>query len=157
MTNSASSCSEAGESSKRFSLHYNFPPFSVGEKWASCAGRAAAKSAMALWRTLALAMIPDDHLPYTLRGLATFWNRTGPSSMARLLAPVWRSMTLGAAGIGSWRRGNGSGARRQTVRILSDIAGARRPYGDMDFKVAERVRALRAADGHQSPNVTTAV
>ena len=129
-----------GESYKRFMLHYNFPPFSVGEvKFLRGPGRREVGHGNLAERSL-LPMIPDeDTFPYTLRVVSDILESNGSSSMATVCGG---SLALMDAGVPLKRAVAGiamglildedSGQHA----VLSDIAGAEDHFGDMDFKVA---------------------
>ena len=126
------------ETSKRFMLHYNFPPFSVGEVgFMRGPGRREIGHGALAERSLS-AVIPDDKkFPYTLRVVSDILESNGSSSMATVCGATLALMDAGVpiaepvAGIamGLVMEGN-------DYAILTDIAGAEDHYGDMDFKVA---------------------
>lgn len=139
---------EKGEVKRRFMLHYNFPPYSVGET-----GRVGGSSRReighgALARRALEAVLPDDaDFPYTLRIVSEITESNGSSSMASVCGGCLSLMDAGVpikapvAGVamGLVMEGN-------RYAILSDIAGAEDHYGDMDFKVtgtAEGITALQ--------------
>jgi polyribonucleotide nucleotidyltransferase len=127
-----------GEQKRKFMLHYNFPPFSVGEvgRMTGVGRREIGHGALA-WRALE-AVLPDEaDSPYTLRVVSDILESNGSSSMATVCGA---SLSLMAAGIPL--KGAVAGVAMGLVKegdkyaILSDIAGAEDHYGDMDFKVA---------------------
>ena len=130
----------AGEIYKRFMLHYNFPPFSVGEvKFLRGPGRREIGHGNLAERSL-VPMIPsEDECPYTLRVVSDILESNGSSSMATVCGASLALMDAGiplkspVAGVAM-----GLILDETTNRhaILSDIAGAEDHYGDMDFKVA---------------------
>lgn len=139
---------EKGEVKRRFLLHYNFPPYSVGE-----AGRFGGTSRREtghgnLARRAIEAVLPDEEdFPYTLRIVSDITESNGSSSMASVCGGILSLMDAGVpikrpvAGVamGLVMEGN-------RYAILSDIAGAEDHYGDMDFKVtgsAEGITALQ--------------
>lgn len=139
---------EKGEVKRRFLLHYNFPPYSVGE-----AGRFGGTSRREtghgnLARRAIEAVLPDEaDFPYTLRIVADITESNGSSSMASVCGGILSLMDAGVpikrpvAGVamGLVMEGN-------RYAILSDIAGAEDHYGDMDFKVtgtSEGITALQ--------------
>ncbi len=139
---------EKGEVKRRFMLHYNFPPYSVGE-----AGRFGGTSRREtghgnLARRAIEAVLPDDgDFPYTLRVVSEITESNGSSSMASVCGGILSLMDAGVpikrpvAGVamGLVMEGN-------RYAILSDIAGAEDHYGDMDFKVtgsSEGITALQ--------------
>src|SRR5215469_14078610 len=129
---------EPGEVSKRFMLHYNFPPFSVGEVgFMRGPGRREIGHGALAERAL-LAMIPDEQkFPYTLRVVSDILESNGSSSMATVCGA---SLALMDAGVPLPKHISGVAmgliTRASDYAILTDIAGAEDHYGDMDFKVA---------------------
>jgi polyribonucleotide nucleotidyltransferase len=133
-----------GISEKSFMLHYNFPPFSVGEtrKFGSPGRREIGHGALAE-RSL-LPVIPDrETFPYTIRVVSEILESNGSSSMATVCGGTLALMDAGipllahVAGI-SIGLISESDAKGQVVRhqLLTDITGAEDHYGDMDFKIA---------------------
>jgi len=139
---------EKGEVKKRFLLHYNFPPYSVGET-----GRIGFTSRREvghgnLARRALEAVMPDEaDFPYTIRIVSDITESNGSSSMASVCGGTLSLMDAGVpikrpvAGVamGLVMEGN-------RYAILSDIAGAEDHYGDMDFKVtgtSEGITALQ--------------
>ncbi len=139
---------EKGETRKRFLLHYNFPPYSVGET-----GRVGSTSRREighgnLARRALESILPDEsEFPYTLRIVSEITESNGSSSMASVCGGCLSLMDAGVpikkpvAGVamGLVMEGN-------RYAILSDIAGAEDHYGDMDFKVtgtADGITALQ--------------
>jgi polyribonucleotide nucleotidyltransferase len=137
-----------GESEKRFMLHYNFPPFSVGEvKFLRGPGRREIGHGALAERALLPLMPNEDEFPYIIRLVSDILESNGSSSMASICGgslclmdagvPL-RSAVAGAA-MGLVKEGD-------THVILTDIAGVEDHYGDMDFKVAgtrEGITALQ--------------
>jgi polyribonucleotide nucleotidyltransferase len=127
-----------GESFKRFMLHYNFPPFSVGEvAFLRGPGRREIGHGALAERAL-LGIIPDEQtFPYTIRVVSDILESNGSSSMATVCGGCLALMDAGApikapvAGIAM-----GLVLEGDKYAILTDIAGAEDHYGDMDFKVA---------------------
>jgi polyribonucleotide nucleotidyltransferase len=137
-----------GESKKRFMLHYNFPPFSVGEvKFLRGPGRREIGHGALAERAL-LPLLPDnEQFPYTIRLVSDILESNGSSSMASICGG---SLCLMDAGVPM--RSAVAGAAMGLVKegdsylILTDIAGVEDHYGDMDFKVAgtrEGITALQ--------------
>jgi polyribonucleotide nucleotidyltransferase len=129
---------EPGEASKRFMLHYNFPPFSVGEVgFMRGPGRREIGHGALAERALT-AMIPsEDAFPYTLRVVSDILESNGSSSMATVCGASLALMAAGApltAHVGGVAMG--LVLEDDQYAILTDIAGAEDHYGDMDFKVA---------------------
>ncbi len=137
-----------GEVSKRFMLHYNFPPFSVGEVgFLRGPGRREIGHGALAERALS-AMVPDDKVfPYTLRIVSDILESNGSSSMATVCGGSLALMDAGVpltAPVAGVAMGLVSEGDRHAV--LTDIAGAEDHYGDMDFKVAgtrEGITALQ--------------
>ena len=129
-----------GEIYKRFMLHYNFPPFSVGEvKFLRGPGRREIGHGNLAERSL-LPMIPaEDDFPYTLRVVSDILESNGSSSMATVCGASLALMDAGiplkspVAGVAMGLILDEANNRHA---VLSDIAGAEDHYGDMDFKVA---------------------
>jgi len=133
---------------KRFMLHYNFPPFSVGEvKPLRGAGRREIGHGALAERALANLLPPEVEFPYAMRVVSDIMESNGSSSMATVCGGSLALMDAGVpmkapcAGIAMGLVvGDGS------YSILTDIAGAEDHYGDMDFKVAgtrEGITALQ--------------
>ncbi|HUP05056.1 MAG TPA: polyribonucleotide nucleotidyltransferase [Bryobacteraceae bacterium] len=129
---------EPGEASKRFMLHYNFPPFSVGEVgFMRGAGRREIGHGALAERALT-PMIPDaDKFPYTLRVVSDTLESNGSSSQAAVCGASLSMMDAGVP-IPSHVGGVAMGLVKEGEKyaVLTDIAGAEDHYGDMDFKVA---------------------
>jgi len=128
---------EKGEVKRRFMLHYNFPPYSVGEtgRFGSTSRRETGHGNLA--RRAIQAVLPDEaDFPYTIRIVSDITESNGSSSMASVCGGILSLMDAGVpikkpvAGVamGLVMEGN-------RYAILSDIAGAEDHYGDMDFKV----------------------
>jgi polyribonucleotide nucleotidyltransferase len=127
-----------GEQRKRFMLHYNFPPFSVGEvgRMAGVGRREIGHGALAE-RAIAAVLPSEEESPYTLRVVSDILESNGSSSMASVcgasLALMHAGIPLKAAVAGV---AMGLVKEDDSYAILTDIAGAEDHYGDMDFKVA---------------------
>jgi polyribonucleotide nucleotidyltransferase len=127
-----------GESVRRFMLHYNFPPFSVGEaRFLRGPGRREIGHG-ALGERALLPMIPaEEKWPYTVRIVSDILESNGSSSMATVcggsLALMDAGVPLGSA-VAGIAMGLVKGGER--FQVLTDIAGAEDHHGDMDFKVA---------------------
>jgi polyribonucleotide nucleotidyltransferase len=126
------------EYSKRFMLHYNFPPFCVGEvKRIMGPGRREIGHGALAEKCLANTMPADEEFPYTVRLVSDILESNGSSSMATVCAGTLALMDAGVpivrpvAGISI---GMVSDANRYI--LLTDIIGEEDHYGDMDFKVA---------------------
>lgn len=137
-----------GESRKRFMLHYNFPPFSVGEvKFLRGPGRREIGHGNLAERSLARMIPSEDDFPYTMRVVSDILESNGSSSMATICGASLALMDAGAplkcpvAGVAMGLILNEATGR---YAILSDIAGAEDHYGDMDFKVAGTTEGITA-------------
>ncbi len=135
-----------GEQKRRFMLHYNFPPFSVGEvgRMTGVGRREIGHGALA-WRAIEAVLPGEDESPYTLRVVSDILESNGSSSMATVCGA---SLALMQAGIPL--KGSVAGVAMGLVKegekyaILTDIAGAEDHYGDMDFKVAGTRKGITA-------------
>jgi polyribonucleotide nucleotidyltransferase len=127
-----------GEQRKRFMLHYNFPPFSVGEvgRMTGVGRREVGHGALAE-RAVAAVLPTEAESPYTVRIVSDILESNGSSSMASVCGASLALMHAGiplkssVAGIAM-----GLVKEGENYAILTDIAGAEDHYGDMDFKVA---------------------
>ncbi len=135
-----------GESKKTFILHYNFPPFSVGEvKPMRGPGRREVGHGALAERALKQVMPSQEAFPYTVRVVSEILESNGSSSMATVCAGTLALMNAGVpivrpvAGIamGLVREG-------EQFQILTDILGVEDHLGDMDFKVAGTVQGITA-------------
>jgi len=137
-----------GEAFKRFMLHYNFPPFSVGEvKFLRGPGRREIGHGALAERALFSMMPEEGAFPYTVRVVSDILESNGSSSMATVCGGCLALMDAGVpikapvAGIAM-----GLVKEGKDYSILTDIAGAEDHFGDMDFKVAgtrEGITALQ--------------
>jgi polyribonucleotide nucleotidyltransferase len=137
-----------GESYKRFMMHYNFPPFSVGEVSPLRGPGRREIGHGALAERALLTVIPGEETwPYTIRVVSDILESNGSSSMATVCGGTLALMDAGVpikapvAGVAMGLVKEGS-----TYAIITDIAGAEDHYGDMDFKVAgtrEGITALQ--------------
>jgi polyribonucleotide nucleotidyltransferase len=125
---------------KRFMLHYNFPPFSVGEvKFLRGPGRREIGHGALAERALLSLLPPEADFPYAMRLVSDILESNGSSSMATVCGGSLALMDAGVpmkapcAGIAM---GLVVGEDNKKYSILTDIAGAEDHYGDMDFKVA---------------------
>jgi polyribonucleotide nucleotidyltransferase len=151
---------EPGEASKRFMLHYNFPPFSVGEVgFMRGAGRREIGHGALAERALT-AVLPDaTEFPYTLRVVSDILESNGSSSMASVCGASLSMMDAGVP-LSSAVSGVAMGLVKEgdDYAVLTDIAGAEDHYGDMDFKVAGTAEGITALQMDiKVPNVTTAI
>jgi len=127
-----------GESFKRFMLHYNFPPFSVGEvKPLRGPGRREIGHGALAERCIIPVMPEEESFPYTVRVVSDILESNGSSSMATVCGGILALMDAGVP-IKSPVAGVAMGLvmEGEKYAILTDIAGAEDHYGDMDFKVA---------------------
>ena len=135
-----------GEAHKRFMLHYNFPPFSVGEvAFLRGPGRREIGHGALAERALGK-MIPEEELfPYTIRVVSDILESNGSSSMASVCGATLALMDAGVP-IKSPVAGIAMGLVMEDGKyaILTDIAGAEDHYGDMDFKVAGTEKGITA-------------
>jgi len=132
---------------KRFMLHYNFPPFSVGEvKPLRGAGRREIGHGALAERALANLLPPEVEFPYAMRVVSDILESNGSSSMATVCGGSLALMDAGVpmkapcAGIAMGLVVSDKGE----YSILTDIAGAEDHYGDMDFKVAGTSEGITA-------------
>ncbi len=127
-----------GESYKRFMMHYNFPPFSVGEVSPLRGPGRREIGHGALAERALLPMIPSEEAwPYTIRVVSDILESNGSSSMATVCGGTLALMDAGVP-IKAPVAGVAMGLVKEgdTYAVLTDIAGAEDHYGDMDFKVA---------------------
>jgi len=134
------------EAFKRFMLHYNFPPFSVGEvKFLRGPGRREIGHGALAERALANLLPPEADFPYAMRVVSDIMESNGSSSMATVCGGSLALMDAGVplksacAGIAM-----GLVVEEDKYAILTDIAGAEDHYGDMDFKVAGTRQGITA-------------
>jgi len=127
-----------GETKKRFMLHYNFPPFSVGEvAFLRGAGRREIGHGALAERAISAVLPAEDKWPYAMRVVSDILESNGSSSMATVCGAALSLMDAGVplkapvAGVAM-----GLVKEGDDYAILTDIAGAEDHYGDMDFKVA---------------------
>ena len=127
-----------GEAKKRFMLHYNFPPFSVGEvAFLRGAGRREIGHGALAERAISTVLPPEADWPYAMRIVSDILESNGSSSMATVCGASLSMMDAGVplkdavAGVAM-----GLVKEGDDYAILTDIAGAEDHYGDMDFKVA---------------------
>ena len=137
----------AGKKNKNFMLHYNFPPFSVGEvrRMMSVSRREVGHGVLAE-RSLRPMIPAHDKFPYVIRLVSEIFESNGSSSMASVCScslammaggvPIPRAVSGIAMGLIT-----GDGGR---YAILSDIAGLEDHFGDMDFKVAGTEKGITA-------------
>ena len=135
-----------GETQKSFMLHYNFPPFSVGEaKPIRGPGRREIGHGALAERALKAVMPSKDAFPYTVRVVSDILESNGSSSMATVCAS---SLSLMDAGVPISEPVSGIAiglvkAEKEEI-LLIDIGGVEDHYGDMDFKVAGTKKGITA-------------
>ena len=127
-----------GESRARFMLHYNFPPYSVGEAGrVGSPGRREVGHGKLAWRSINPLLPSKDEFPYTIRIVSEITESNGSSSMATVCGT---SLALMDAGVPLARpvAGIAMGLIKEAEEyaVLSDILGDEDHLGDMDFKVA---------------------
>ncbi|HEX9461805.1 MAG TPA: polyribonucleotide nucleotidyltransferase [Alphaproteobacteria bacterium] len=135
-----------GEYREHFMLHYNFPPYSVGEaKRMGSPGRREIGHGKLAWRSIRPLMPTKEQFPYTIRVVSEVTESNGSSSMATVCGsslalmdagvPLQRSVAGIAMGLIKEDRG---------FAVLSDILGDEDHLGDMDFKVAGTDKGVTA-------------
>ena len=126
-----------GMQRSRFMLHYNFPPFSVGEVGRIGTGRREIGHGKLAWRAVNAALPKAEEFPYTIRVVSEITESNGSSSMATVCGT---SMSLMHAGVPIEKpiSGIAMGLIKEGDKfsVLSDILGDEDHLGDMDFKVA---------------------
>jgi polyribonucleotide nucleotidyltransferase len=135
-----------GELSKNFMLHYNFPPFSVGEaKPMRGPGRREIGHGALAERALQAVMPSKEQFPYTVRVVSEILESNGSSSMATVCASTLSLMDAGVP-ITKPVSGIAMGLVKEGAEeiVLTDIGGVEDHYGDMDFKVAGTVDGITA-------------
>jgi polyribonucleotide nucleotidyltransferase len=151
-----------GEAWKSFMLHYNFPPFSVGEvAFLRGPGRREVGHGALAERALA-PMIPlEEKFPYTVRVVSDILESNGSSSMASVCGGSLAMMDAGVpldTAVAGIAMGLVMDEKTGRYAILSDIAGAEDHYGDMDFKVAGTADGITALQMDiKVSGITTAV
>jgi polyribonucleotide nucleotidyltransferase len=127
-----------GEYRERFMLHYNFPPYSVGEAGRmSSPGRREIGHGKLAWRALHAVLPKKEDFPYTIRIVSEVTESNGSSSMATVCGSSLSLMDAGAPLIRPVA-GIAMGLIKEDARfaVISDILGDEDHLGDMDFKVA---------------------
>lgn len=126
-----------GDRRERFLLHYNFPPFSVGETGRLSTGRREIGHGNLARRSIEAVLPPKDVFPYTVRIVSEVLESNGSSSMATVCGGTLSLLAAGVplkkpvAGIAMGLVSDGT-----RFAVLSDILGEEDHLGDMDFKVA---------------------
>jgi len=135
-----------GEAKKRFMLHYNFPPFSVGEvQFLRGAGRREIGHGALAERAISAVLPTEEKWPYAMRVVSDILESNGSSSMATVCGAALSLMDAGVP-LSAPVAGVAMGLVKEGDKyaILSDIAGAEDHYGDMDFKVAGTRKGITA-------------
>src|SRR5882672_10199811 len=129
-----------GEQWKSFMLHYNFPPFSVGEvAFLRGPGRREVGHGALAERALTPMLPGEEQFPYTVRVVSDILESNGSSSMASVCGGSLAMMDAGVPrknAVAGIAMGLVMDEKSGKYAVLSDIAGAEDHYGDMDFKVA---------------------
>jgi polyribonucleotide nucleotidyltransferase len=134
------------EAEKRFMLHYNFPPFSVGEvAFMRAPGRREIGHGALAERAILPAIPDEDTFPYTIRIVSDILESNGSSSMATVCGGVLSLMDAGVP-LTMMIAGIAIGLVKENDRyvLLTDIAGYEDHFGDMDFKVAGTEKGVTA-------------
>ncbi|MDR1108775.1 MAG: polyribonucleotide nucleotidyltransferase [Spirochaetaceae bacterium] len=131
-----------GDKRENFILHYNFPPYSVGEVGRMGTGRREIGHGNLARRSLAAMVPPKEKFPYTVRVVSEIMESNGSSSMASVCGGTLSMLHAGVpmkkpvAGIAMGLITEGRGGPTDRYAVLSDILGEEDHLGDMDFKVA---------------------
>jgi polyribonucleotide nucleotidyltransferase len=129
-------------------LHYNFPPFSVGEvQFLRGPGRREVGHGALAERALAPMIPAEESFPYTIRVVSDILESNGSSSMASVCGGSVSMMDAGVplkAPVAGVAMGLIMDEQTGKYAVLSDIAGAEDHYGDMDFKVAGSAEGITA-------------
>ncbi|MFZ4068669.1 MAG: polyribonucleotide nucleotidyltransferase [Caulobacterales bacterium] len=135
-----------GTTKERFMLHYNFPPYSVGETGRmGSPGRREIGHGKLAWRALQAVLPSQDQFPYTVRLVSEITESNGSSSMASVCGGSLALMDAGApltrpvAGVAM-----GLILEDYGFEVLTDILGDEDHLGDMDFKVAGTEKGITA-------------
>jgi len=134
-------------SMKKFMLHYNFPPFSVGEvSFLRGAGRREIGHGKLAEKSLKIVIPDEDKFPYTIRIVSDILESNGSSSMATVCSGSLALMNAGVP-IKAPVSGIAMGLVKEgdDYMILTDIAGFEDHFGDMDFKIAGTEKGITAA------------
>jgi polyribonucleotide nucleotidyltransferase len=137
-----------GEMYRRFMLHYNFPPFSVGEvQFLRGPGRREVGHGALAERALVPVLPTEETFPYTIRVVSDILESNGSSSMASVCGGTLAMQDAGVplrAPVAGVAMGLIMDERTGKYAVLSDIAGAEDHYGDMDFKVTGTAAGVTA-------------
>jgi polyribonucleotide nucleotidyltransferase len=138
--------SSNGEDLKKFMLHYNFPPFSVGEvSFLRGAGRREIGHGNLAEKSLAQILPPSEEFPYTIRIVSDILESNGSSSMATVCGGTLALLNAGVpitapiSGIAMGLVKDGD-----DYVVLTDIAGYEDHFGDMDFKITGTEKGITA-------------
>lgn len=135
-----------GRVSKRFMLHYYFPPFSMGEaRMLRGPGRREIGHGALAEKALLAVIPPEEEFPYTIRVVSDILESNGSTSMATVCGGILALMDAGVP-ISSPCAGVAMGLVKggEKVAVLSDISGLEDAVGDMDFKVAGTKKGITA-------------
>jgi polyribonucleotide nucleotidyltransferase len=135
-----------GETFKSFMLHYNFPPYSVGEaRMLRGPGRREIGHGALAERAISQVLPTGDEFPYTIRVVSEILSSNGSSSMATVCGASLALMDAGVP-LKSAVAGVAMGLIKEgdQVAVLSDILGDEDQLGDMDFKVAGTAEGITA-------------
>jgi len=131
---------------KTFMLHYNFPPFSVGEiRPIRGPGRREIGHGALAEKSLEAVMPEIEKFPYTVRVVSDIMESNGSTSMASVVGATMALMDAGvpiASPVAGISIGMVSDARNEKYVLLTDIVGEEDFHGDMDFKVAGTARGI---------------
>ncbi len=137
-----------GETWRSFMLHYNFPPFSVGEVGRmSGPGRREVGHGALAERSLIQMLPAEEQFPYTVRIVSDILESNGSSSMASVCGGSLAMMDAGVplkSPVAGVAMGLVMDEKTGKYAVLTDIAGAEDHYGDMDFKVAGTAEGITA-------------
>ena len=136
----------AGEYRENFMLHYNFPPYSVGEaSFMRSPGRREIGHGKLAWRATRPLLPEKEAFPYTMRVVSEITESNGSSSMATVCGTSLSLMDAGVP-LSSPVAGIAMGLIKEDdgFAVLSDILGDEDHLGDMDFKVAGTVNGITA-------------
>ena len=137
-----------GEMYRRFMLHYNFPPFSVGEvQFLRGPGRREVGHGALADRALQPVLPTEEQFPYTIRVVSDILESNGSSSMATVCGgtlSMWDAGVPLRAPVAGVAMGLIMDEKTGKYAVLSDIAGAEDHYGDMDFKVTGTTKGITA-------------
>jgi len=139
-----------GATSKSFILHYNFPPFSVGETGRTTGpGRREIGHGALAERSLVPVLPPEDVFPYTIRVVSEIMASNGSTSMASICGGCLSLMDAGVpiiapvAGIScGLMTENGADGSIKKWKTITDILGEEDHFGDMDFKLAGTTKGI---------------